>query len=107
MEAFIKLCETIEEKLEFSGAYAAQAQRIELVPQDGRLRMQVRYKGGFPTPDTPAQPDPEPFPATFYSPERFIVTESLEKGTRAEFLLDGRGRIEWLRTGGRIHRKIN
>lgn len=93
------------ELTEYAGTYDAQAQVIELTPQEGGLRLEFHYKGGFPTPDTPAQPDPEPSPAVFYSPEHLIITAGLDKGTRGEFLRDSQGKIEWLRIGGRIHRK--
>ena len=94
------------ELIEFAGTYDAQAQAIELTPQEGGLRLDIHNKGGFPTPETPAQPDPQPSPAAFYSPERLMITTGLDKGTRGEFLRDKQGKIEWLRIGGRIHRKI-
>ncbi len=93
------------EMIEYAGTYDAQAQTVELIPLDGGLRLQNHDKGGFPTPETPPQPDLEPSPAAFIDPDRIILTAGLDKGTRAEFLRDEQGRIEWLRIHGRIHRK--
>lgn len=93
------------ELAEFAGLYEAQSQSLELTPSGGGLRVQPHYKGGFPTPETPAQPDPEAHESLFYSPDHTFVTQGPEKGTRAEFLRGPRGAIEWLRVGGRIHRK--
>ena len=55
------------ELAEYAGRYDAQAQAIELTPQAGGFSVQIRNKGGFPTPETPASPDPQPFPAAFYA----------------------------------------
>jgi CubicO group peptidase (beta-lactamase class C family) len=91
---------------EYAGSYDAQAQTICLSPKDGGLHVEIRNKGGFPTPETPASPDPEPFESAFYAEDHTIVTGGPEKGTRAQFLRDGSGAIEWMRVSGRIHRKI-
>ncbi len=97
---------TDTELVEYAGVYDAQAQTIELTPHDGGLRVQIHDKGGFPTPETLPQPDPEPAHAAFIAPDRILIIAGLDKGTRAEFLRDGQGRIEWLRISGRIHRKL-
>ena len=57
------------ELAEYAGRYDAQAQALDLTPQDGGLLVQVHNKGGFPTPETPASPDPQPYPAAFYAPD--------------------------------------
>jgi CubicO group peptidase (beta-lactamase class C family) len=93
------------ELAEFAGSYDAQAQAIELNPQAGGFSVQIHNKGGFPTPETPASPDPQPFNSAFYAADHTILTSGPDKGTRAEFLRGAGGEIEWLRTGGRIHRK--
>lgn len=95
------------ELAEFAGIYDAQAQSIELTPKAGGLHVQLHIKGGFPTPETPPQPDPEAYESAFYAPDRTIVTSGLEKGTRAEFLRSIHGQIEWLRVSGRIHRRLS
>jgi len=94
------------ELVEYAGVYDAQAQTVELIPHDGGLRLQIHDKGGFPTPESPPQPDPEPSPAVFIAPDRILITAGLDKGTQAEFLRDEQGRIEWLRISGRFHRKL-
>src|SRR5262249_40441230 len=39
-------------------------------------------------------------------PDRFIALDSRETGQRVEFLRDKVGTIEWLRWGGRLHRRL-
>ena len=95
------------ELVEYAGIYDAQAQSIELSPAGGGLHVHLHYKGGFPTPETSAQPDPEPFESAFYAPDRIIMTGGPEKGTRAEFLRSPSGQLEWLRGSGRIYRKLS
>lgn len=95
------------ELAEYAGRYDAQTQSIETKPENGGMTVQLHYKGGFPTPETPPSPNPAPFSAFFYTHDRMIVTSGPEKGTRAEFLRDSQGRLEWLRMGGRIHQKVN
>jgi hypothetical protein len=87
------------------GLYDAQSQSIELTAEGGRLHGQLHSKGGFPTPETRAQPDPEPFSADFNDPDRILITSGNEKGNRAVFPRDRQGQIEWLRMGRCIHRK--
>jgi len=95
-----------DELAEYAGRYDAQAQTIEICPLDGELQIHICNKGGFPTPETPPGPNPAPFRAAFYAADRTIVTGGPEKGTRAEYLRDAQGKIEWLRTGGRVHRRL-
>lgn len=93
------------ELLEYAGLYEAQAQNIQLVPTGGELQVTIHNKGGFPTPETPPGPNPEPYTTAFYAPDHTLVTAGPQQGTRAEFIRNAQGQIEWLRTGGRIHRK--
>lgn len=90
---------------EYAGLYQAQAQDIELTLDGGGLRFQIHHKGGFPTPQTPPQPDPAACLAAFIAADRIVLTTGDAKGAQAEFLRDARGQIEWLRSGGRIHHK--
>jgi len=94
------------ELAEYSGRYDAQADTFELTPQDGGLLVEIHNKGGFPTPDAPPSPNPAPAHAAFYAPDRIIAITGPDQGGKGEFLRDAGGKIEWLRTGGRIHRKL-
>lgn len=48
---------------------------------------------------------PPPTGIDFYSPDRVIAQDGLLKGARGSFVRGGDGAIEWLRWGGRIHRR--
>jgi CubicO group peptidase (beta-lactamase class C family) len=46
-----------------------------------------------------------PFTVSLVDEERALITSGRLRGTRAEFLRDERGRIKWMRLGGRLYRK--
>jgi CubicO group peptidase (beta-lactamase class C family) len=90
----------------YAGHYDAVLMALTLRVQDGELVFQLRYKGGFPTRDTP----PPPSPLTpvmrlgFYDEDRVIVLDPPMRGLRGEFLRGKDGSIEWFRFEGRLHR---
>ena len=42
----------------------------------------------------------------FHSQDRVIALEGPNEGGRASFIRDSDGNIEWLRWGGRVHRRL-
>jgi CubicO group peptidase (beta-lactamase class C family) len=90
----------------FAGSYEAALTRVELRAEDRQLVAQVRPKGGFPTPETPAPPAPPPVRLAFTAEDRVVAQEPPFRDNRAEFVRDGAGRIAWLRWGGRLHRRV-
>jgi hypothetical protein len=91
---------------EFAGTYEMPLTRVTLTPQNGRLRVLVETLGGFPTKDTPAQPSPPPAEAFFYAPDRWLIDEGALKGSRGHLIRAADGSIAWLRSGGRLYRRI-
>ena len=51
-------------------------------------------------------PKPPPATVAFIGDDRILVLDGPTTDLQGEFLRDGRGAIEWLRIGGRIHRRV-
>ena len=93
----------LEKLAPYVGRYESTLSLFELSLSDGGLRLQVTYKGGFPTPDSPPPPEqPPPVRVALYAEDRLIVLDPPFKDARGEFLRDAEGRIVWLRFGGRV-----
>jgi hypothetical protein len=90
---------------EFLGRYENIEMVLTLAAKKGKLRLSFEHKGGFPTPDSPPMPVPDPIRIGFYGEDKFIVLKGAMSGERGEFLRSVDGSLEWLRFGGRIHRK--
>lgn len=90
---------------EYLGRYDAQMYGIHLYEQAGDLMAQMVNKGGFPTPDSPPSPQPEPTRLVFLSPDRVRALDGLFTGKEIEILRGADGRIAWLRSGGRLFRR--
>jgi CubicO group peptidase (beta-lactamase class C family) len=95
-----------EKLLEYAGQYDSLAELLELKLDESSLVLHTYNKGGFPTPDSPSMPDPPPVRVALCGNDCLVVADEPMKGNRGEFLRDKTGRIEWLRLGGRVHRKI-
>lgn len=93
----------------YEGTYTAHLDAQDLRVRDGRLYAQARYLGRFPTPDAPVHGDPlgAEIELAFYDADNERVYDAADPvlGARGEFLRDDRGRLTWLRWGGRVHGK--
>jgi CubicO group peptidase (beta-lactamase class C family) len=70
--------------------------------RDGRL------KGTLSSLDGQESPVPiAPFHVAFYETDRGVVQDSRIKGSRLEFLRDERGRLRFVRVGGRLMRRTS
>jgi CubicO group peptidase (beta-lactamase class C family) len=70
--------------------------------RDGRL------KGTLSSLDGEESPVPiAPFHVAFYDTDRAVVQDSRIKGSRLEFLRDDRGRLRFVRVGGRLMRRTS
>jgi CubicO group peptidase (beta-lactamase class C family) len=91
----------------YEGEYTAHLDAQILRVRDGKLYAQARYLGRFPTPDAPVHGDPfgAEVELAFYDAagERVFAASDPVLGARGEFLRDDRGRLAWLRWGGRVH----
>ena len=93
-----------EERLTpYVGRYDSARSVCDIHLQDGELILQLTYKGGFPTPDSPPQPSPPPVRIALFEEDRMFVLDEPMKGTRGEFLRDSDNHIAWLRLGDRVH----
>ena len=90
---------TVEKLSEYAGRYEAAAGTLLLEPEDGRLRVEIIPKGGFPLPDSP------PFPAVLIEGEGLLAVGDDVKGPLGEFIRDPEGNITWVRFGGRMHQR--
>jgi CubicO group peptidase (beta-lactamase class C family) len=68
-----------------------------------RLIGQEINTGGFPTEDTPPEPNLPPYTLESVEPDRLVVADGKAKGTQCHVLRDDAGRMRWFRMGGRIH----
>jgi CubicO group peptidase (beta-lactamase class C family) len=94
----------------YAGRYVAHLSEQTLTIKAGKLSAQATYLGRFPTPTSPVHGDatgPETSLAFYNAPgERIFVANDGVLGGRGEFIRDERGRIAWLRWGGRLHRRV-
>ena len=90
----------------FTGKYENIEVIIQLTLKENELWMEFEHKGGFPTPDSPPLPVPPPVRIGFYDKDKVIAIDAPIKGARGEFLRASDGALTWLRSGLRIHKKI-
>ncbi len=91
----------------YLGKYDSCADYAELTWRDCELWLQVIEKGGFPTPDSPAGPNPPPVRLAFYDTDKAVLLDEPYKDSRVEFQRNPEGKVEWMRLSGRIHMKTN
>jgi hypothetical protein len=89
--------------LECCGSYSAVLDDVEISLEHGKLMLQSRLKGGFPTQETPPGPAFPPFHIGFIGQDRIAMLDPPMKELQGEFLRYTDGSIAWLRWGGRIH----
>jgi hypothetical protein len=92
--------------LQYIGKYDGMGEQYELKLVDGGMLLTIKINGGFPTPDTPPMPDPQPVRAALYAEDRLVILDEPMKGNVGEFLRSQDGQVEWMRLGGRIHRAV-
>lgn len=94
---------TASHLLAYVGRYHSAGGICDVSVNGDQLILQMIAKGGFPTPETP--PNPEPIPPTrlrFYADDRIIALDEPFQDAYGEFLRDSTGQITWLRFGGRV-----
>jgi CubicO group peptidase (beta-lactamase class C family) len=89
----------------YVGFYTRPYADVELSLLDGRLMLQLKPKGGFPSRSAPVPPAGPPVAVALYAKDRLIVPEGSQEGSRGEILRRPDGEIGWLRWGGRILRR--
>lgn len=91
-----------QELAAYAGRYTSSVTALDLTMQEGALVVAMSQHD-FPA-DTPP-PVPPPFRMAVCGTDRVVALDGPMEGTTAEFLRDNDGAIEWLRMGGRIHRR--
>lgn len=92
---------------EYAGVYETAVNRIKLTPlEGGRMRLDNEDLGGFPKKDSPPGPQLPPAEAIFYTPERWYIGEGPLVGSRGHFIRGEDGDVRWLRSGGRLYRRV-
>ncbi len=89
---------------EYVGTYEREMIALEVRPREKGLEVDVRLRKPPEGWDVPPQLPPTPI--GFYDSDRLIALDGLNKGGRGAFIRGSDGAIEWLRWGGRIHRRI-
>ena len=94
------------ELAEYVGTYDSPGNRYELRLEAGGLILQASPKVALAETFERKPPPPPPARVAFCGPDRLIVLDGPTEHTQAELLRDRDGAIEWLRIGGRIHRRL-
>nr|QRD81070.1 lipolytic protein [uncultured bacterium] len=94
------------ELAEFAGLYRSALTDVELGVLGGRLVAQYIPKGGFPTKDTPPPPLPPPTWLALIEKDRLMVMAGDAKESKVDVIRNPDGSIAWLRSGGRLYRKV-
>jgi hypothetical protein len=89
----------------YAGRYSRPYADVVVETENGRLTFQSIQKHGFPNASAPVPPPGPKMPIAFYKPDRAIVTDGPQKGSRVEFIRKPDGSIGWVRVGGRIQRR--
>jgi hypothetical protein len=89
----------------YTGEYRAILTRVAIELKDGELYLQATPQGGFPKPDSPATPTPPAVRLAFISPDEAMMLDFPFKGGIIAFIRNEAGALEWVRFGGRIHKK--
>jgi hypothetical protein len=96
----------VSELKEYAGRYDLPLSAYNLKIEKGRLVLHDIPRGGFPTPASPPGPPSPPVRLAFYEQDKVVGLDEPLKGAPGEFLRDARGRVRFLRIGGRVHPKI-
>jgi hypothetical protein len=95
-----------EKLAEYVGRYGSALTENEIVLREGGLVLQVKPKGGFPTPDAPPAPAPPPVRIAFYDEDKIVALDDPMKDARGEFLRHPDGALAWFRMGSRLNARL-
>ncbi len=97
---------SVEELQPYIGRYTAPSAEGEIGMLAGQLVMQTVQKFGFPDHRTPPPPPPPPVRLALCEPDRLLVLDGPGKGSTIDVLRQPDGQIGWMRSGGRIYRRV-
>jgi CubicO group peptidase (beta-lactamase class C family) len=91
---------------QYIGRYQIGTECFDLKVKGGHLIYHHIPLGGFPTPDTPPGPAMPLMRFSFYEKDKLIGLDEPYKDALGDFLRDETGTLQFLRIGGRAHKKI-
>ena len=91
---------------EFIGSYRIGTEAFDLKATKDYLVYHHIPLGGFPTPETPPGPAMPPMRFAFHKKDEIIGLDEPMQGSLGDFIRDKKGRVRFLRIGGRTHKKI-
>jgi hypothetical protein len=92
---------------EYTGFYRIGTEAFDLKMKDGFLVYHHIPLGGFPTPDTSPGPAMPLMRFSLYKKDLVIGLDEPMKGAFGDFIRDEKGKLKYLRVGGRAHKKIS
>ena len=90
----------------YVASYVSPGNTYDLALEEGALVMRSTPKVVLAEQFERKPPLPPPARIAFYRSDRIVVLDGPLKDVEGEFLRDESGAIEWLRIGGRIHRRV-
>ncbi len=91
---------------QYIGRYQIGTECFDLKVKGGHLIYHHIPLGGFPRPDTPPGPAMPLMRFSFYEKDKLIGLDEPYKDALGDFLRDEAGELQFLRIGGRAHKKI-
>ena len=91
---------------QYIGRYQIGTECFDLKVRGGNLIYHHIPLGGFPRPDTPPGPAMPLMRFSFYEKDKLIGLDEPYKDALGDFLRDESGELQFLRIGGRAHKKI-
>ena len=101
----VREARSADELSEVAGVYESPGNHIEISVDDGELVMHSQTKVSLAREYERKPPPMPPARAAFCGVDRVLVLDGPTRNAQGEFLRDASGKIEWLRIGGRIHRR--
>ena len=91
---------------EYIGRYKIGTECFDIKVKGRYLMYHHIPLGGFPTPDTPPGPAMPVMRFLFYEKDKIIGLDEPYKGALGDIIRNKEGRVEYLRIGGRAHKRI-
>src|SRR5215211_5758573 len=91
---------------EYVGRYQIGTECFDLKVKGKHLIYHHIPLGGFPRPDTPPGPAMPRMRFSFYEKDKVIGLDEPYKNVLGDFIRDEKGKLQFLRIGGRAHKKI-
>ncbi len=98
---------SVAELQPYIGLYTSPSAEGEIGMLAGQLVMQTVQKFGFPDHNTPPPPPPPPVRLALCEPDRLLMLDGPSRGSTIDVLRRPDGQIGWMRSGGRLYRRVS